>query len=278
VIIRKEIVPWAGMQELQSSAGMINPFNGLFHALQWTIQSGSVVTCSKHKSGAASEEKTEEGLLCGHEYGVVGLHELTDSKGAVHRVIQTKNPHGHGEWNGRYSDFDSIWKDPLMKQHRLNKLKMEASVVDDGLTVMSFKDFRREFTKCDVSAACSNSDDHEMLVKQVTGMITEECCGGEREWHRNPKFHMSFKQATTVTITLNQPNTKIIGFDEDYQTAIGFRIIMVLKTDHVNTVRQREVIDDATVGDHALMAKLSAATVPDKVSHFDEVLLCISDL
>ena len=261
------------MQDLRTSPGVINPFKGLFYSLQNTIRSGNIVTCSIQKAGAASEEQTAEGLLCGHEYGVMGLYELTDSKGEVHRLIKIVNPHGHGEWNGRYSDGDDVWNDSVLKGHRRDTLGMEAGIVDDGLMMMPFDDFRQEFTKCDISDSCLGSDDNSIFVKQVTGMITEMSCRGGAEWHCNPKFSICLENKTKVTITLNQPNTKIVGYDEYYETKMGFRIIMVLKTDHVSTSTRRESVDQAKGGDCAVTTELSLVTVPSKVSNLNEVRL-----
>ena len=305
--IKNDVVAWAGVQDSESSLCMVNPFNGLFNALQRTIENGHTVTCSKHKEGAASEEQTEEGLLFGHEYGVMGLCEIKDSNGKVHRLVQTKNPHGHGEWNGRYHDGDTVWDDPAMKTYRRKVVGIDG-VVDDGVAIMSFNDFRQQFTKCDVSDSCLGSEANQMNVKQVTGMITEEFCGGELEWHSNPKFNIRLVNRTAVTVTLNQPNTKIIGLDEYYETAMGFRIIMVLDTGHVRTSNRREVVDEGiggdnavvaersliltltpsstlspilylTEGDDSIVAERSSVTIPDKVSHFEQVFItrAISD-
>jgi len=274
VRIRKDTVAWAGLQDPDR---VNNPFKGLFYSLRHTIENGSIVTCSKHKEGAASEEKTEEGLLCGHEYGLVGLYEVPDSAGGIHRLVLTKNPHGHGEWNGKYSDGCEVWKDPVMKTYRKDVVGMPDGVVDDGVTMMSFADFRVQFTKCDVSDSCL-SPGKEMHVKQVTGMITEEFCRGESEWHCNPKFLVRLEDKTTVTVSLNQPNTKIIGLDENYETAMGFRIIMVLKTDQqvTSSIKRFEEVDEGTGGDDAVVAEVSSVTVPDKVYNLQQANILFS--
>ena len=58
------------------------------------------------RPGAASEELTSEGLLCGHEYGLLGAYRLVDNAGQQHMMVKLLNPHRRGEWTGDFSDQD----------------------------------------------------------------------------------------------------------------------------------------------------------------------------
>ena len=58
------------------------------------------------------EVENEEGIVQGHTYTVLSVHEFK-YKGAYVKLIKLRNPWGHGEWKGAWSDTDEIWTDEL---------------------------------------------------------------------------------------------------------------------------------------------------------------------
>ncbi len=53
----------------------------------------------------AQEHQREDGLVEGHEYTVISVHELKDA--AKTKLVKLRNPWGRFEWNGRWSDGDT---------------------------------------------------------------------------------------------------------------------------------------------------------------------------
>lgn len=80
---------------------------------------------------------SDEGIIQGHAYAVLGLSEFESEK-----LIQLRNPHGSGgaEWTGDWSDNSMKWNAKAK-----NLLKPEAK--EDGVFWMSLNDFVYEF-KC----------------------------------------------------------------------------------------------------------------------------------
>ena len=86
------------------------------------------------------------GLVAGHAYALIEVARLHDkSSGEVHEVVQIRNPWGHTEWNGQWSDKDAIW-DTIRPDEKVKYHKNAA----DGAFWMSFTDFLTEFEKLDI--------------------------------------------------------------------------------------------------------------------------------
>ena len=45
----------------------------------------------------------------GHEYSLIGCHEMYDNNGAVQQLVKIRNPWGMGEYNGDWSDNSRKW-------------------------------------------------------------------------------------------------------------------------------------------------------------------------
>lgn len=85
------------------------------------------------------------GLISGHCYSVLDIREVKSNDGKE-RLIQIRNPWGHKEWTGDWSDDSNKWTEDLRKD-----LKWEKK--DDGIFWMNCKDFcayYSEITVCQV--------------------------------------------------------------------------------------------------------------------------------
>jgi len=65
-------------------------------------------------SHGAGEMRNEEGVISGHAYSLISIHELKVS-GEVVRLLRLRNPWGSGEWQGDWSDKSSLWTPALKK-------------------------------------------------------------------------------------------------------------------------------------------------------------------
>ena len=54
------------------------------------------------------------GLISEHAYSVIAATEVDTAKGKE-RLLKLRNPWGHKEWQGKWSDNDDSWTDNLRK-------------------------------------------------------------------------------------------------------------------------------------------------------------------
>lgn len=74
------------------------------------------------------------GIVQGHAYSVLALAEADGTK-----LIQLRNPHGRGEWQGDWSDDSDLWT------NRMINLVNYQEEGDDGIFWMDFEDYVEEF-------------------------------------------------------------------------------------------------------------------------------------
>src|SRR3990167_3447975 len=97
------------------------------------LKSDQYCLCCFLMVSGTDQERIDNGLIPGHMYSILNTVELD---GVC--LINVRNPHGQGEWNGDYSDNSKKWT-PRLKQacQHVNK--------DDGSFWMEFKDFAEWF-------------------------------------------------------------------------------------------------------------------------------------
>jgi len=69
---------------------------------------------------------------------LLDCHEVDTESGTV-RLVKLRNPWGHFEWNGDWSDSSDKWTDSLRNQ-------LKAVKEDDGVFFMSYDDFYKHFS------------------------------------------------------------------------------------------------------------------------------------
>ena len=63
-------------------------------------------------SHGEGEERTSEGVISGHAYSMISVHEF-DLDGENVKLLKLRNPWGTGEWTGDWSDKSSLWTSQL---------------------------------------------------------------------------------------------------------------------------------------------------------------------
>lgn len=63
-------------------------------------------------SQGAGESVTDSGIVQGHAYSLISIHEFTHSDRSV-RLLKLRNPWGRGEWTGDWSDKSNLWTPEL---------------------------------------------------------------------------------------------------------------------------------------------------------------------
>jgi len=121
-------------------------WSGMSDDEMWTLLltvSQQNQVCTVSTSGV--DEKTEKGdtegngIVAGHAYSLLDAQQV-----GPNRIIQTRNPWGHFEWDGDWGDHSSLWTDAYKEQVGFEEK-------DDGMFWMNLADFRKtfdEFTVC----------------------------------------------------------------------------------------------------------------------------------
>ncbi len=78
------------------------------------------------------------GLIPGHAYSIIKVEEI-NTKDGKEKLVNLRNPWGHGEWNGDWCDSSPKWTEEIR-----DKL-VNHDIKDDGSFWMSFKDFYKYF-------------------------------------------------------------------------------------------------------------------------------------
>ena len=62
-------------------------------------------------STSYGEHSDDRGIVSGHAYTVISVHEAQGKK-----LMRIRNPWGHHEWKGDYSDHSSLWTQSLKQE------------------------------------------------------------------------------------------------------------------------------------------------------------------
>ena len=107
-------------------------------------RNGIFCTANNYNDG---EQFELNGLIKAHAYSLLCIYEVTKNDGTTQTLVRIRNPHGHGEWNGPWSDDSSEWLDVSDTV----KEAIKYSQNEDGGFFMSFEDWvdhYENFTMC----------------------------------------------------------------------------------------------------------------------------------
>jgi len=71
------------------------------------------------------------GLVCGHAYSLIAAKNIPSDDGSNVQLVCLRNPWGHHEWTGRWSDGSDLWTDAA-------KQICNYTDADDGIFWMDF--------------------------------------------------------------------------------------------------------------------------------------------
>jgi hypothetical protein len=79
--------------------------------LKLRVKEKSLMGCSRSSTVGEKEyllDGERTGIFMGHAYGIMDVFEIPDPEminpRKTHRLIRVRNPHGKGEWRGKWSD------------------------------------------------------------------------------------------------------------------------------------------------------------------------------
>lgn len=136
----------------------------------WNMPDDPVLAaCRKlgYLMAASTDSNVGNGLVRPHAYTVLDAQEVNIG-GNCERLIKLRNPHGHGEWNGAWSDSSVQWSDEAK-----SALTYQPGG-DDGVFWMNFGDFSSNFVS--VMVNFTQPDVHTVADPGMGGNLYDVCC------------------------------------------------------------------------------------------------------
>uniref|UniRef100_A0A674PS10 Calpain-3 n=1 Tax=Takifugu rubripes TaxID=31033 RepID=A0A674PS10_TAKRU len=221
------------------------PPRELYSIMRKALERGSLMGCSIDVSSVSElETRTEQGLVKGHAYSIIGLTEVANK--AKVRLIRLRNPWGIVLWKGPCSkEWSTI---SIADQENLKKQTVESSEF-----WMSFDDFQRNFTKlemCNLTPdALQGEERHSWMVSVNQGRwVRGSSAGGCRNYPdtfwTNPQYRMKLyeedddsegsQETCTVVVALMQKGRRMQRQQGNRFFTIGFSIYkMCGQTQHL---------------------------------------------
>jgi len=109
------------------------------------------------------EEENDDGIISGHAYSVVSIHEFVTNENEQVRLLKLRNPWGHGEWTGDWSDESAKWTPELRKL-------VGSKVADDGFFFIPVQDYWEEYC---MTSVCAEQDDKKYFHSQALHNFNE---------------------------------------------------------------------------------------------------------
>ncbi|KAM5235027.1 calpain-9 [Ctenodactylus gundi] len=207
----------------------------LYEILGKALQRGSLLSCSLDiRNAAESEARTPLGLVRGHAYTVTGIDQV-NFRGQRTELIRVRNPWGHVEWNGSWSDSAPEWRSVSLDDQR----RLCHTALDDGEFWMAFPDFRAHFDRVEVCNLTPDALEEaalhrwEVTVHQgswVRGATAGGCRNFLETFWTNPQIKLYLveqdegREGCTVLVALMQKDRrKLRRFGADMLT-IGYAI------------------------------------------------------
>uniref|UniRef100_A0AAQ4NQ37 Calpain-3 n=1 Tax=Gasterosteus aculeatus aculeatus TaxID=481459 RepID=A0AAQ4NQ37_GASAC len=207
-------------------------------------EKGNLCSIRQALSATEQETRTDQGLVRGHAYSIIGLAECDGvEKDTTIRLIRLRNPWGWVLWKGPWSANSTEWstisiadKDNLIKQ-----------TVQESEFWMSFADFTRNFTKlemCNLTPDALGCDERQSWTvsvnegRWVRGSSAGGCRNFPQTFWTNPQYRLQLYEddddpedgqaACTVVVALMQKGRRMQRHQGAKFLTIGFSIYEVL--------------------------------------------------
>uniref|UniRef100_UPI0037E75A50 calpain-3b n=1 Tax=Semicossyphus pulcher TaxID=241346 RepID=UPI0037E75A50 len=218
----------------------------LYNIMRKALERGSLMGCSIDIFSASElESRTDQGLVRGHAYSIIGLAECDEvGKNSKIRLIRLRNPWGFVLWKGPWSPNSDEWSTlSIADRDNLKKQTVEASEF-----WMSFDDFKKNFTKlemCNLTPDTLQRDErHSWTVsvnegRWVRGSSAGGCRNFPDTFWTNPQYRLQLYEedddpeegqvVCTVVVALMQKGRRMQRHQGAKFLTIGFSIYEVPK-------------------------------------------------
>ncbi|GMH82239.1 hypothetical protein TrVE_jg11818 [Triparma verrucosa] len=198
----------------------------LFNLLKKYDEQDYIMCCATH-SGNDTVADSSGGIVQGHAYTLIGVHQV-----GSHRLMQCRNPWGKFEWKGKWSDKHQSWLENREVFQALNP-----SWDDDGIFFIGFEDFVKNYRMVDVCKRDQNVyTDLYLDVDEKDGVTgpTKSCMKG------------CGKYVTGEGCRLSHPFSAVRG-EIDMRRPWYLRSINYLLNDFTSTRHRRTLVVGARV-------------------------------
>ncbi|ETO36307.1 hypothetical protein RFI_00758 [Reticulomyxa filosa] len=134
-----------------SSSSFPEETNGLWEKLlEWNRTEDNLMSAACDETSKSAPE--EAGLMVDHSYTILDAKQGLDP---VVRLLCMRNPWGHGEWKGDWSDFSPLWTQVILSfflslQTKAKEVFKPSLNPDDGAFWISWEDFLDYFSSITV--------------------------------------------------------------------------------------------------------------------------------
>ncbi|XP_058237597.1 calpain-2 catalytic subunit-like [Hemibagrus wyckioides] len=129
----------------------------LFNIIEKARRRGSLLSTHISTSDGKKEEQTRECLVQNHVYSITAAQKVQVSKSEV-ELVRLRNPWGHKEWNGAWSDGSREWE-PVSPE---DKKKLNYSA-DDGEFWMTYVDYIQRYSRLEICNLTPDSPSDDSL-------------------------------------------------------------------------------------------------------------------
>jgi len=158
---------------------MLENTEDFFEMLKSADRRNFIMMAASHGQG---ENRNEEGVISGHAYSLISIHEIKDASGKEVKLLKLRNPWGKGEWSGDWSDGSSLWTPALKKQ-------VNFSSGDDGIFFIALEDYIQHFSWTSI---CVENNDEKYKHSQLYHSF------GAQDTSPMPQAFFSFTLANPV--------------------------------------------------------------------------------
>ncbi|XP_063775090.1 calpain-8-like [Pseudophryne corroboree] len=168
----------------------------LFQIIQKALKARFLVGCCTRSEGAG-EIVMNTNVVKNHAYTLTGAEEVTYRGNRV-QIIRVRNPWGHKEWNGAWSDSAPEWKEVDPKVRAELNFKC-----DDGETWMPLSSLLDEFYRVEICNLTldpvGSNENHRWCLIEFNGSWTAGStaggCKDNATFWTNPQFRITLEDA-----------------------------------------------------------------------------------
>lgn len=176
----------------------------LWTKLKGYYEDGFLLGAGSPAGSDTPENASEDGIVQGHAYAVIQVREASG-----HRLVQLRNPWGHKEWSGAWSDGSKEWTPEMIQE-------LNQTVEDDGCFWMNFEDFVATYSTMFV---CRFFDEKKWPFKQeIDGAWKGESAGGCINFatvRNSPQYSIEVSGDSPVSVVINCMQEEVLDGDDN---------------------------------------------------------------
>ena len=163
----------------------------IWEHISYSDRNNYIICASAGKPTLKGADYDKIGLVSDHAYAVIKSAEVDTKEGKV-KLLKLRNPWGHKEWMGDWSDKSDKWTPEL-------RTKLEFVDADDGVFFISYLDYMRYYRSTTI---CKVNDGFNLNSIKVT------CNKAAKTPYQLLK--VTLKERSKVFFTVVQPTKRFV--------------------------------------------------------------------